>query len=276
MKDMYTFDADGLAAEETYSLVQAAYASLFNRLELPWTMVDADTGLIGGSKSHEYHIKSEIGEDELLSCARCGIATNVEKQAEDEARSACGLGAECELRRHHGIEVGHAFYLGTKYSEAFRATFTDASGKVQVAEMGCYGLGVTRILAAAIEVYHDDKGIMWPNNLSPYRVVIIVLNGSFSKKTASNAARLAESGFALYDRLGATSLAGDVILDTSARSNGVKLNEAALIGYTWQVIVGSRHNPDQLEVKMHGRGEPMCMSVDELVTAATKQPCVDM
>lgn len=134
MKDLYTFDANEEEAQKTYNSVCDAYSRIMDRLHLPYTRVAAHTGNIGGSLSHEYHIVSDIGEDELVVCDACGFQTNVELLPCDSGNktpnSFCkkGKGAECQATRKKGIEVGHAFYLGTKYSSAFNATFVDQSG----------------------------------------------------------------------------------------------------------------------------------------------------
>jgi prolyl-tRNA synthetase len=271
MKDMYTFDRDEAGAELTYDLVTHAYHTLFTKLTLPFSVVNADAGLIGGSKSHEYHVASAtVGDDQLVSCNCCGFAANVETVA---GGADCTVCPECGvegMHSHMGVEVGHTFYLGKKYSEAFNASFVDHDGSSKLAEMGCYGLGVTRIMQAAIEVYNDEDGIIWPACIAPFRINITVFNGNLSKKAAAagTGEALVGHGYALYDRLQTSTLRGDVILDTSARSNGTKMADAALVGYPWQVVVGTRFDPNLFEVKRRGNSEPaMMMTYEELVAA---------
>ncbi|XP_014726160.1 PREDICTED: probable proline--tRNA ligase, mitochondrial [Sturnus vulgaris] len=149
MKDMYTFDTSEEAARRTYEQVCAAYCSLFTRLGLRFVKVQAATGSIGGTTSHEFQLPADIGEDRLLLCPQGHFAANVETlNGEQTSCPTCGE----KLSETKGIEVGHTFYLGTKYSSVANA---------QLAEMGCYGLGVTRILAASIEVLSTEDSIPW-------------------------------------------------------------------------------------------------------------------
>lgn len=272
MKDMYTFDVDSEMALQTYDVVQAAYERLFNRLQLPVMKVAADTGIIGGSLSHEYHVRAAIGDDELVSCTICDFASNVEAvpptapateragvAASGSACPVCGSGIEL----HRGIEIGHTFYLGTKYSEVFDATFRDTEGDTRLAEMGCYGIGVSRIMAAAVELFNDDSGIIWPEPLSPYRVVIVVLGD------------MATAGEAVYDQLEELGLAGDVILDTREMRAGAKLNDADLIGFSYQVIVGGRHDPASLELRSRSTRGSLYVNPEELVALVTGTAAAD-
>ena len=227
----------------------------------------------GGSKSHEYHIQASIGDDQLLSCPSCNFAANIETIDGGAAATRCPqCGAE-GMREHKGIEVGHTFYLGTKYSEAFDCTYKNAHGEDVLTEMGCYGLGVTRILQAAIEVGHDADGIVWPTlQLAPYKVTITVMNGKMNKKAAASGLgeTMVEHANTLYDKLHSDpALHGEVILDTSDRKTGEKMADAALVGYPWQIVVGGRFNPDELEVRRRsddGRSS-VTMTYDEFVAA---------
>nr|XP_013817232.1 PREDICTED: probable proline--tRNA ligase, mitochondrial [Apteryx mantelli mantelli] len=170
MKDMYTFDASEEAARHTYSLVCDAYRRVFEALGLRFVQVQADTGSIGGTMSHEFQLPADIGEDRLVLCPTGHFAANVETiSAEQTTCPTCGE----PLTPTRGIEVGHTFYLGTKYSSVFNATFYSAENKLQLAEMGCYGLGVTRILAAAVEVLSTEDSIRWPSLIAPYQVCFI-------------------------------------------------------------------------------------------------------
>ncbi|KAK1340045.1 hypothetical protein QTO34_018609 [Cnephaeus nilssonii] len=170
MKDMYTFDSSPEAARQTYSLVCDAYSSLFDRLGLRCVKVQADVGSIGGTMSHEFQLPVEIGEDRFAVCTSCSFSANVETL--DSSQMICPA-CQGPLTETKGIEVGHTFYLGTKYSSIFNAQFINVHGKPSLAEMGCYGLGVTRILAAAIEVLSTEDCIRWPSLLAPYQVCLI-------------------------------------------------------------------------------------------------------
>ena len=134
------------------------------------------------------------------------------------------------LKAYRGIEVGHVFFLGTKYSEAMDCTFLNAEGKSKPMVMGCYGIGVTRIMAAAIEQHHDDNGIAWPMALAPFEVAVIPLG-----KPGDEASEVAAG---LYQELLDSGV--EAILDDRKERPGVKFNDAELIGYPLQIVVGSR------------------------------------
>ena len=143
-------------------------------------------------------------------------------------RSPCGQGT---LKLQRGIEVGHVFYLGTKYSEALNATFLDETGKPQVLEMGCYGIGVTRLVGAAIEQGHDDKGIIWPDSIAPFTTVICPMGYAKSEAVRAEADRI-------YGELKAAGV--DVILDDRDMRPGVMFADWELIGVPHRIVIGDR------------------------------------
>lgn len=233
MKDMYSFDTSEDAAHRTYESVCEAYARLFARLGLRCVRVQADTGNIGGTLSHEFQLPADIGEDRLLVCESCSFSANVETLPSDQTHCPkCETG---KLEESKGIEVGHTFYLGKKYSHIFNATFSNAQNKPAVAEMGCFGLGVTRILAAAIEVLSKDDEIRWPDLLAPYQVCVLPpKKGS----KADEASTLAEN---IPRRLGEAlpCLKGEVILDDRTNMTvGKRLRDAKRLGYPYVVVAG--------------------------------------
>jgi prolyl-tRNA synthetase len=378
MKDAYSFHVDYADCEREYEVMSAAYTRIFERCGLKFRPVEAATGAIGGSKSHEFHVLAESGEDALVSCGRCGYAANVEKAGiqavrppvhggtlrpmrkvptpgqrsveevsaflavppdrflktllyvtdtgeavaavvrgdhelseakllqalgcqwlamadaetvEKHTGAAVGFAGPIGLRirlladhaihglagavaganetdqhlvdvaqerdlppvafadlrtaqpgdpcvrcpdgvyeGHRGIEVGQVFYLGTKYSKAMGATYLDAGGQERLMEMGCYGIGITRTAAAAIEQHHDDNGIIWPLALAPAHVHLIAVN---AKEAAQQAA--AET---LYGELTAAGL--EVLYDDREERPGVKFKDADLIGIPFRVTVGPK------------------------------------
>ena len=390
MKDAYSFDRDSEAAGKSYEIMYGAYQKIFSRLGLTFRAVRADTGAIGGSRSHEFQVIADVGEDLICYCPTSDYAANIElaeagsvlegrAEAKEELKKNATPGKEkCEdvapflgidllrcvksivlaedkadengnplpaqivlvlLRADHelnevkagklpelsdgfrfateaeiaehfnganpgslgpigiredvvvyadktvadmsdfccganetgfhytgvnfgrdlpepkvadlrnvvagdkspdgkgvlalqrGIEVGHVFYLGTKYSEAMNATFLDETGKPRVIEMGCYGIGVTRLLGAAIEQRHDDKGMMWPAQIAPFEVVICPMG-----MAKSDAVR--EAATKLHDELAARGV--DVILDDREVRAGVMFADWELIGVPHRVVVGDR------------------------------------
>ncbi len=389
MKDAYSFHLDRADCDREYDNMFAAYRRIFDRCGLAYRPVEADTGAIGGSRSHEFQVLAESGEDAIVSCDRCEYAANVEKAgigadgrdpsgdaapsaltevatpgqrtieevaaflkmppecfiktllytagdtvvvalvrgdhglSEPKLKDALGtpaveLASEAVVERvtgapvgfagpiglrgkvrlladhalrgigdavtgankadthvrgvsaardlssaewvdlrvatagdrcprcdgrfvlQRGIEVGQVFYLGTKYSEALRATVLDAEGKERVLEMGCYGIGVTRTIAAAIEQNHDDAGIVWPMPLAPFHVVVVPVNLS-DERLRSTAERL-------HDELTARGI--EVLLDDRDERPGVKFKDADLVGYPLRITVGARAlERDAVELK---------------------------
>ncbi|XP_077981515.1 putative proline--tRNA ligase, mitochondrial [Glandiceps talaboti] len=263
MKDMYTFDSDEEKATETYNSVCQAYCQLFNRLGLKFVKVVADTGLIGGSMSHEFHLPADTGEDELLFCLQCGYGANKETIDTDSPHCPqCGPTNKLDCK--YGIEVGHSFFLGTKYSKVFNASFIAKDSKSRLTEMGCYGLGVTRILAAAIEVSSIDDEVRWPQLIAPYQVYIIPpKKGSREEKAQPIAEKL-------YDSLvtHVPSLRNEILLDDRSHMTiGRRLKEAKSLGYPYIVVVGKKalESGQLLEVCDVNTGETLYLSQDALV-----------
>ena len=379
MKDAYSFHLDSDSLADTYQDMYTAYSRIFERLGLRFRAVEADSGAIGGSRSQEFHVLAESGEDEIAACDHCDYAANTElaqsrpdpvpgqepqeaalretpqiesvaEQAEmlglaeerivksvvvltadnepavlflcgddelNEVKAARALGADdvrlatpeealeitgvprgfigprelpesltvrvdhraatstnfssganradqhwvnlnwerdmplpqaadlrvvrageacpvCDtgrLEMHRGIEVGHIFQLGDTYSRAMSATVLDENGRERPMQMGCYGIGVSRIVAAAIEQNHDDAGIIWPDPIAPFRLAIVPIN-----MHKSEAVREAAQG--LHDELQARGI--EVILDDREARPGVKFAEAELLGIPHRVVIGER------------------------------------
>lgn len=417
MKDAYSFDATFADARRAYQNMYATYQRIFDRCGLTYRPVEADTGAIGGTLSHEFQVLADSGEDALVSCDTCGYAANVEKaelspdpasQAQHTAiqtatvlqkvstpdqrtveevstflgeprerfvktlvyvtdtgavvaalvrgdhelsepklknvlgcqwvaladeetvarasgaptgfagplgmkaelmiadwalRGAKGLvcGANerdahlvgldqardlpdlrfADLRRagagdrcprcaggvftaHRGIEVGQTFYLGTKYSAAMHATYLDAQGQHHPMEMGCYGIGITRTVAAAIEQHHDDNGIIWPPPLAPAAVHLVPVNW--------NDAAIRQTAEELYTQLLTAGV--DVLLDDRDERPGVKFKDADLIGLPLRVTIGTKALARQM-VELKRRDEPQAAEVPvghivETLVAASK------
>lgn len=389
MKDAYSFHIDQASLEETYWVMHRAYSNIFDRLGLMYRPVEADTGSIGGSHSHEFHVLADSGEDDIAFSNESDFAANVElaeavapqterpaptetmtelhtpgvKTIEDlattqgidpaqsvktlivagveegewialvvrgdhrlneikaeklsqvasplrmadeqDAIKICGAGfgsigpvgltipvvvdraaavladftcgankpdyhltgvnwerdataahiadlrevvegdpspdgkGTIEIKR--GIEVGHIFQLGQKYSEAMNAQVLDANGKAQTLSMGCYGIGISRIVAAAIEQNHDDQGIIWPDAMAPYQVAIVPLNMQKSEAVA-------QAAETLYAQL--TDAGIEVLLDDRNERPGIKFADMELIGIPHRIVIGDRSLAEgQLEYK---------------------------
>ncbi|MDQ5986922.1 MAG: Proline--tRNA ligase [Syntrophus sp. SKADARSKE-3] len=403
MKDAYSFDIDEAGAEISYNKMFEAYNRIFERCSLRFRPVEADTGSIGGSYSHEFLVMAESGEDAMAYCAKCGYAANLEKaeisrpdltpldetafipleevytpdvrtidevcaflsaapgdiiktlvfvadgqpvailvrgdeevneikvknylkcdilemamddMIRDVASSPIGfvgpVGIKCrviadysimnrinmvagankedhhirnanpgrdfklseyadlrvvregdccprcagEIRFARGIEVGHVFKLGTKYSKTMKAMYLDRNGKEQFIVMGCYGIGVGRTVAACIEQSHDDNGIVWPMALAPYHVIVTPVN--------MNEPNLAEAAQRLYESLIEQGI--EVILDDRDERAGVKFKDADLIGIPLRITVGpKRLSEGKVEIKIRRSGENVVLPIAEAV-----------
>jgi prolyl-tRNA synthetase len=395
MKDAYSFDKSEEGLEESYQRMIAAYTKIFARCGLDFAMVEADSGPIGGSSSHEFMAIASRGEDVLLLCNACRYAANLEnavsklpspmpsvreshlsrsaiagasgngsnetnqvfetdqpisslifrsesdefvaafirsdssisptklrnaigsnglvpaseKELSELAGSGAGIAnlnrltviadeslrdlggalpnsiqvnygaiainpernadlpmftdirsaaagdpcAKCDhgvLRVKMGIEVGHVFKLGTRYSKPMRLNYSDQTGRERPVVMGCYGIGVSRIIAAVVEQNHDDKGIVWPRNIAPFTVAVIPTSPSQESRAT-----------VIYDELVKAGI--DVILDDRDVNLGVKLNDADLIGYPYQAIVGNRGSELEAEVKDRRHNEGQLLHIRE-------------
>mgnify|MGYP001199336463 CR=1 FL=1 len=400
MKDAYSFDADWDAAGQSYEAMYQAYTRIFDRCGLQPTVVEADTGAMGGSSSHEFMIMADTGEDGIVECAGCGYAANLERaerkapagitfdnsertpeeistpnlrtveevatflespperlvktliyvadekpiavlipgdrelsetrlthalgvstleMADDEtirrvtnaptgfagpvgleidvyadaglegyrgaitggnradthlvnvdlARDAAVTtyanivvaqdGDTCPrcddvLRAKRGIEVGHLFKLGTKYSETFNAGYLDDQGKEQMLVMGCYGIGVTRTLQAVVEFSHDDNGIIWPGSIAPYAAAMLVLDPDDEA-----VARVASE---IEDALAANGI--ELLVDDRDERPGIKFKDADLGGFPVRIVVSKRSIGQQsVEIKLRTEDKPIMVPVED-------------
>jgi len=413
MKDAYSFDVDSAAADLSYEKMYNAYMRIFERCGLNFRAVEADTGSIGGSSSHEFMVLADSGEDAIVSCDACRYAANIEKaesplysvvsdataevlqkvstpemktiadvaaflnvtadktvktlvyasdngelamallrgdhelnelklknylgwdeilMASEEQILACtgspvgflgpiGLKQEipviadrvvqgmtnvvmganevdlhyinanrgrdfevsgfvdirtveagdacprCEsgkLEMWRGIEVGHVFKLGTKYSKALNATYLDANGREQIIFMGCYGIGIGRTVAAAIEQNHDENGIIFPIPIAPFHCSVVAVN---TKDAGVMSA--AEEIYLCLEKLGV-----EVLFDDRDERPGVKFKDNDLIGIPLRIVVGSKGLAEgKVEVKVRSTGEILSLSLDEV--AATVKQLID-
>lgn len=267
MKDMYTFDASEEAARQTYDLVCDAYCRLFDRLGLPFVKVQAATGSIGGTMSHEFQLPADVGEDRLLLCPDGHFAANVEML--NGERTSCPTCGE-KLTQTKGIEVGHTFYLGTKYSSVFNAVFYSPKNKPQLAEMGCYGLGITRILAASIEVLSTEDSIRWPSLIAPYQLCFIPPKRG-SKEEEEGVTLLEQ----VYDDLteALPHLNGDLVMDDRTQLTiGKRLKDANKLGYPYVVVAGKRvcEDPPVFEVWNQNAGEVLFLTKEGVIELLSK------
>ena len=411
MKDAYSFDVDEAGLEESYKSMYDAYTRIFNRCGLTFRPVEADSGAIGGSGTHEFMAIAEAGEADIVYCTKCDYAANIEigkpgimKQAEEalqelsvvdtpnassieavgemlnlplhktikavvfsidgkvvlaivrgdhevnevavqhavlgsvepematseelekvgltagfispvgleqteefaivvdesvmETYNVCGGANKKDahyininpkrdfnvediivapirlitkddvcptcggsLEHAKGIEVGQVFKLGTKYSEALQATFLDQNGRPNPMIMGCYGIGVSRTLAAAIEQYHDENGIIWPRSIAPFEAVIVPIN---AKDEA-----LMSTSETIYTALQEAGV--DVLLDDRKDRAGVKFKDADLIGYPLRITVSKNTlENNEVEIQIRKTGEALSCAIDSVATKVTE------
>lgn len=240
MKDGYSFDLDLESATATYRKIFESYLRTFARLGLTAIPVRADPGAIGGDMSHEFHIVAPTGESAIYydqafenldvnNISYDQISTLYAAADEMHKPEDCPVD-EANLKSARGIEIGHIFYFGTKYSEPLGAKVVGADGKMIVLEMGSYGIGVSRLVGGIIEANHDEKGIIWPESVAPFDVGLINL-----KTTDATAITLCND---LFDTLTAQNM--DVLYDDRDERAGTKFADMDLIGLPWQIVVGNK------------------------------------
>lgn len=255
MKDAYSFHATDEDLDATYQRVVVAYGKILNRCGVNFRQVEAQSGAIGGSYSHEFMVTADTGEDALVWCD-CGYGANVEK-AQAKEGDPC---PRCQkpLKLSRGIEVCHAFKLGTKYSEAMKAVFLDAQGVSHPLIMGCYGVGVSRIVAAVIEQRHDANGILWPLSLAPYQVVITAIN--------YDDPGVVKAADGLYEDL--KKAGWDVLLDDRDERGGVKFKDADLIGIPIRLTVSLKTLPEsKAELKFRDKPDIVFLPLNKVVSS---------
>ena len=279
MKDAYSFDIDFEGAKAAYNRMFVAYLRTFTRMGLKAIPMRADTGPIGGDLSHEFIILADTGESAVF-CHRDFLALPVpgedidfgddaqiagiveewttpyaatEEMHDESAWSNVATGDQVAAR---GIEVGHIFHFGEKYSKPMGASVTGPDGKERFVSMGSYGIGPTRLIAAIIEASHDEAGIVWPESVAPFDVVIINM-----KPGDAACDSMCEQLYAAHEAAGL-----DVLLDDTDQRAGGKFATADLIGIPWQVIVGPRGAAaGEVEVKRRATGERDVKSLDALL-----------
>lgn len=244
MKDAYSFDRDKKGLEKNYQKMYRAYENIFKRCGLTTVVVEADAGVMGGDLSHEFMVVAPIGEDAVLLCSRCHQAAGVTQQLSEG--SNCPKCQQGKLEKKVAIELGHIFQLGTKYSQTQGAYFLDEHGRQQTIIMGCYGIGVSRLIAAIVEIHHDAAGIIWPAEVSPFDVEILPLQVDNQDMN-----RLAVQ---YYEDLKKEGL--EVLLDDREESAGSKFNDADLIGVSLRVTIGKKMFAEgKVEIKERRTGK---------------------
>jgi prolyl-tRNA synthetase len=262
MKDSYSFNIDEASLQETYLLMRNTYKKILERIGLEYKIVKADSGAIGGDASEEFHVLAENGEDTIAISDASEFAINTElllNEGEDISTlegkpSPDGTGV-IEIKK--GIEVGHIFQLGKIYTELMKVNVLNQEGRAVDLFMGCYGIGVSRLVAAAIEQNNDDKGIIWPEAIAPYEVNIVAIG--YAKEP-----QIAEAANNLSEQLQA--MGYEVIVDDRKDGYGTKMKDAELIGIPVNVIIGNKFiESGEVELK-HRNGQSSTNNITEITS----------
>lgn len=282
MKDNYSFDLDYEGALYSYQKMFLAYLRTFKRMGLRAIPMQADTGPIGGDLSHEFIILADTGESQVftdkkwddLDTSAAGLEYSDRDSldafyneitsyyaATDEKHDPanCPI-SEDQITTARGIEVGHIFYFGTKYSEKMGAKVQNSEGKMVTLEMGSYGIGISRLVGGIIESSHDEQGIIWPEAVAPFQVGLINLDADKDECTA-----FCDDAYAKLRKIYDSAPFNDDVLydDRKGVRPGFKFNEMELIGIPWQIRKGARQEGDMVTLKKRGSEQKLDVSLDK-------------
>ncbi len=264
MKDLYSFHTDEVDLNRYYREVIGAYRRIFKRCGLEPVIVEASGGTIGGKVTNEFMVIAESGEDRIILCTSCGWATNTEVLTKT-APTRC---PSCNhaLERASSIEAGHIFSLGTEYSKKMGASYVTREGTRNLIHMGCYGIGLGRLMATVLEVHHDEHGMIWPSEIAPFAVHILMIGSDrIVKKIADR----------LYRDLQKRNI--EVLYDDRDESAGVKFYDADLIGIPWRVLVSEGTvAKDSVEMKRRFEKKARLVKIKNLIDQMSKYQGVNM
>ena len=276
MKDNYSFDLTEEESKISYNKMFTAYIKTFLRMGLTPISLRAETGPIGGNLSHEFQILAKTGESTLYydkDLEKIDPETINPDKLQSYYAAVDGLHDEknCpiskeQLKISKGIEVGHIFYFGTKYSEKLSAFVQNNKGKKTAVHMGSYGIGISRLVGAIIEAFHDDKGIKWPISVAPFHVSLI--NLMIDDKACTKMSNI------MYEKISNSKL--DILYDDRDCSIGKKLSDNDLIGIPYQVIIGKRDLKDNIvQLKNRLNNETKKISPEEALNFLLEQTLTD-
>ncbi|MCD6172713.1 MAG: proline--tRNA ligase [Sulfurimonas sp.] len=272
MKDGYSFHASKEDMVREFEHMEATYKKIFTRLGLDFRVVQADSGAIGGEGSKEFHVLADSGEDTIVICDTCDYGANIEKIFDTEEEidalneksyeelqtktidEKCSCGGNLSFKK--GIEVGHIFQLGDRYSSSLEAKFNDENGKPKAFEMATFGIGVSRLVASVIEQNHDENGCIWTKATAPYMVNVMVSNIKDDAQT--------ELGEKLYSQFQDNGV--EVILDDRKERFGFKMKDAELIGFPYTVIIGKELVNGLVQIYDRKTTEKTSVAVDEVMS----------
>ena len=231
MKDMYSFHTSQEDFDRFYAIARAAYLKIYKKLGLVAKVTEASGGIFSEKTSYEFMVLTDAGEDDIFYCDKCEYCVNSEiaKVKPGDKCPKCGKGT---LLAGRASEVGNVFDLGQKYGKDFDLPFTDKDGTKKYPFMGCYGLGISRLMGVIAEKCHDERGVIWPENAAPFRFHLIELKRGLGKD--------------IYRRLQASG--EDVLYDDRDISAGEKFADADLIGIPYRLVVSDR-TKGKIEIK---------------------------
>ena len=253
MKDAYSFHSTNECLNDFYKIMYESYKNILNYIGLEYKVVSASSGQIGGDESHEFHVIADSGEDELVFSKNSDFAVNAEILKEEKNE---------EFIYKRGIEVGHIFKLGSKYSDALKAKITNQDNNNISIIMGCYGIGVSRMVAASIEQCNDERGIIWPKAIAPYNVAIVPVGYNKNEKIKS----FADS---VYKKLIENNI--QPLLDDRDISAGAIFSDNDLIGTPIQIIIGKKFlDGNEVEIKDRSTNEYIPVSSQSCMETVLK------
>jgi prolyl-tRNA synthetase len=249
MKDLYSFHTDQKDLDEYYDKMRDAYFKIFERCGLGGkTYLTLATGGTFSKYSHEFQTISEAGEDIIYICPKCDLAIN--KEIKEETPECPGCGAK-DFKEERAIEFGNIFKLGTKYSEPFDLKYKDEKGQDHLIVMGCYGIGLGRVIGAIVEVCHDQNGIIWPEQVAPFGAHLLAL-GETKKYAQGVYEKLVDAGI-------------EILYDDRDVSAGEKFAESDLIGIPTRLVVSENTlEKDSVEIKKRGQKDIQLIKLNDL------------
>src|SRR5258708_11808199 len=254
MKDLYSAHTSEEDMWNYYNKVREAYLKIFNRMKIDVKVTEAAGGVFTKAHTLEFQALSDMGEDTIYFCDKCDFSYNKEvfEGKVGEKCSECGDGI---IKEAKSIEVGNIFPLGTKYAENMGALFTDDKGAQKPLWYASYGIGITRLLGTLVELFHDEKGIIWPENVAPFKVHLVGLDLE-DNKVENHAKKV-------YQQMQDEGV--EVLFDDRPDvAAGAKFADADLIGIPWRVVV-SKRNGEQLELKKRSEKESEKISFPKLL-----------
>ncbi len=249
MKDLYSFHQNENDLDEYYDRVKSAYERIFERTGISdKTYLTFASGGTFAKYSHEFQTLTEAGEDKIYICEKCRVAINDEIIGDQDACPKCG---GKDFRTEKAVEVGNIFKLKTKYSAPFNLKYKDESGEEKEVIMGCYGIGLSRLMGTIVEVLADERGLIWPESVAPFKAHLICLSEEKRKEADK-----------IYDNLQAAGV--EVLYDDRDLSAGEKFADADLIGIPWRLVISGKTGKN-IEIKKRGEEKTELISEKELI-----------